>query len=215
MISIYLNGKQFRVLQMSSILDQVRRQIQKCEKCRLARTRTNTVPGEGPQNAKVAFVGEAPGYNEDRQGKPFVGKAGRLLDSLLHSVQISRKDVWIGNVIKCRPPKNRSPHADELRACVPYLDLQLREINPKVVCTLGRYATGHFLGDVKISEAHGVPLKVGRFVVFPLFHPAAALRSKNVDRELRKDFLKLPELLNGDLQAEEVEDEYEDQISLF
>ncbi|MEA2020451.1 MAG: uracil-DNA glycosylase [Patescibacteria group bacterium] len=200
---------------MSRILRQVRKQIQRCDKCRLARTRTNTVPGEGPKDAEVAFVGEAPGYNEDREGRPFVGKAGKLLDKLLRSVQISRKDVWIGNVIKCRPPNNRSPHVDELRACEPYLDLQLREISPKVVCTLGRYATEHFLGDIKISEVHGTPFNAGRFVVFPLFHPAAALRSKNVKRELQEDFRKITDLLNGDLKAEEVKNQDENQISLF
>ncbi len=200
---------------MSNILSQVTAQIQKCEKCRLARTRTNTVPGEGPKDARIAFVGEAPGYNEDKQARPFVGKAGRLLDDLLRSVRISRSDVWIGNVIKCRPPENRDPHVDELRACEPYLDLQLREINPQVVCTLGRYATKHFLGDIKISEVHGTLLKSGRFVVFPLFHPAAALRSKRIERQLRKDFRKLPEILNGDLEANEVKDEDDDQISLF
>ncbi len=201
---------------MSVLLNQVTKQIKKCKKCRLARTKNNTVPGAGPKNAKIAFVGEAPGFNEDRQGKPFVGKAGRLLDKLLASIRVRREDVWIGNIIKCRPPKNRDPHVDELRACAPYLDIQLKEIDPKIVCTLGRFATKHFLGDVSISETHGKPVRTNGYIIFPLFHPAAALRSKGVERVLRKDFKKLPKILNGEIEVEELNNqENEDQISLF
>ena len=201
---------------MSVLLAQVTEQINKCEKCRLARTRNNTVPGSGPEDAEIAFVGEAPGFNEDRQGKPFVGKAGRLLDKLLASSRVQRGEVWVWNVIKCRPSKNRDPHVDELRACSPYLDLQLKELKPKLVCTLGRFATKHFLGDISISEVHGKPMRINGYVIFPLFHPAAALRSKGVERALRKDFKKIPDILNGDMEVEEVgNNENEDQISLF
>ena len=201
---------------MSVLLAQIIEQIKKCEKCRLVRTRNNTVPGAGPDDAEIAFVGEAPGFNEDRQGKPFVGKAGRLLDKLLASIRVRREDVWIGNVIKCRPPKNRDPHVDELRACVPYLDLQLKELNPKLVCTLGRFATKHFLGDIAISEVHGKPMRTNGYVILPLFHPAAALRSKGVEKELRKDFKKIPGILKGNMEIEEVNsNKNEDQISLL
>jgi len=201
---------------MSILLAQVEEQIKKCHKCRLSRTRTNTVPGSGPEDAKIAFIGEAPGYNEDKQGKPFVGKAGRLLDQLLRSVRISRRDVWIGNILKCRPPRNRDPHVDEIRSCSPYLDLQLQEIHPELVCTLGRFATKHFLGDILISEEHGHPIKVGHFIVLPLYHPAAALRSNSVLKDLKKDFKVIPEVLQGDVEIKRVSNnDNEDQISLL
>jgi len=201
---------------VSVLLDQVTKQIKTCKQCRLYRTRTNAVPGEGPENARIAFVGEAPGFNEDREARPFVGRAGKLLEKLLASIGMTREDVWIGNVIKCRPPDNRSPHVDELRSCAPYLDLQLREINPDLVCALGRFAAEHFLDGIKISEEHGKPKKVGRFTVLPLYHPAAALRGARVARELREDFKNIPKILSGEIKVESVNNNNdESQMSLL
>ena len=186
---------------MSVLLDQITKQIKTCTKCRLHRTRNKAVPGSGPKNARIAFIGEAPGYNEDQQGEPFVGRAGKLLEELLKSIGMSRNDVWIGNVIKCRPPENRDPHVDELRSCAPYLELQLREIKPELICPLGRFAAAHFLNGVKISEDHGKPKRVRGFKILPLYHPAAALRSARVARDLKRDFLKIPKILSGEIEV--------------
>jgi len=203
-------------MMMSVLLEQIAKQIKSCKKCRLYRTRNKAVPGEGPEGAQIAFVGEAPGYNEDQQGRPFVGRAGELLEELLDLVGMKRDQVWIGNVIKCRPPDNRGPHVDELRNCAPYLDLQLREIKPKLVCTLGRYALDHFLPGVRISEEHGKPKKVGIFNILPLYHPAAALRSARVKRDLVKDFKLIPKILSGEIEVENINNNGDDsQMSLL
>ena len=186
---------------MSALLDQITKQVKTCTKCRLHRTRNKAVPGSGPKNPDVVFIGEAPGYNEDQQGEPFVGRSGKLLDKLLLSIGMSRDDVWIGNVIKCRPPDNRDPHVDELRNCAPYLKLQLRELSPKLICPLGRFAAAHFLPGIKISEDHGKPQKVKGFTVLPLYHPAAGLRSTKVAQSLKKDFLKIPKILSGKIEV--------------
>ena len=186
---------------MSALLDQITKQVRTCKKCRLHRTRKKAVPGSGPKNPKVVFIGEAPGYNEDQQGEPFVGRSGKFLDNLLSLVGMTRDSVWIGNVIKCRPPENRDPHVDELRSCAPYLKLQLRELNPKLVCPLGRFAAAHFLPGIKISEAHGKPQKVKGFIILPLYHPAAGLRSTKVAQALKKDFLKIPKVLSGEIEV--------------
>jgi len=202
----------------TELLEQIDKAIRSCRQCRLYRTRTSTVPGEGDPNAKIAFVGEAPGYNEDRQGRPFVGRAGELLDELLRSIGLSRGEVWIGNIIKCRPPDNRDPMVDEVRACKPYLEEQLRAIKPKLVVPLGRVAAAQFLKEARISKARGTPKRVGNFIVYPVFHPAAALRSVSVLRILKEDFLRIPEILK--MKPDEVEAEVfskvaENQMSLL
>ena len=201
---------------MSALLDQVTKQIKSCTKCRLHRTRTKAVPGSGPKDAEIVFIGEAPGYNEDQQGEPFVGRAGKLLENLLKLIGLSRNDVWIGNVIKCRPPDNRDPHVDELRNCAPYLKLQLRELGPKLICPLGRFAAAHFIAGIKISEDHGRPRKVKGFTILPLYHPAAALRSTQVARDLKRDFLKIPKILSGEIEVKSVNNNSDDsQMSLL
>lgn len=177
------------------LLEQLAKEIDRCRKCRLWRTRTKAVPGHGNPKAKVLFVGEAPGFNEDRQGIPFCGAAGKLLDKLLAHSGLKREDVWIGNVIKCRPPENRDPMVDELRTCSPYLVSQIGAISPKLIVTLGRFAMAHFLSDVKISEAHGKVYRVGKYLILPLYHPAAALRSEGVLRELERDFKQIPTII--------------------
>ena len=173
------------------LLAQIEKAVKGCHKCRLYRTATKAVPGIGNPSSRIIFVGEAPGFNEDQQGLPFVGRAGRLLDDLLADIGLKRSNVWIGNVIKHRPPENRDPMVDEIRACKPYIVDQIKAINPKIIVTLGRFAMDIFLPDAKISEVHGKPFRVSRRLVFPLYHPAAALRSESVLRELKNDFRKL------------------------
>lgn len=184
------------------LLTQIAKAVQGCRKCRLYRTATQAVPGEGSAGARVVFVGEAPGFNEDQQGRPFVGRAGQLLEELLSEIGLKRPDVWIGNVIKHRPPENRDPMLDELRSCRSYVFDQIKAINPRIVVTLGRFAMEVFLPQAKISAVHGHPFRVSGRVIFPLYHPAAALRSESVLRELRSDFRRLPAVVK--LQEEEI-----------
>jgi uracil-DNA glycosylase family 4 len=200
-----------------SELDGLGEQIRECLKCRLARGRTSAVPGEGPQNADIMFIGEAPGFHEDQQGRPFVGAAGQFLEELLASINLTRRDVYITNVLKCRPPNNRDPQPDELAACRPYLDAQIELIKPKIVVTLGRFSMQLAFTGVTISRIHGMPKKMDGIVYFPLFHPAAALHQPRYRSFIEQDMLKLPNLL-ADLQSVEAQDSGPDapeQLSLF
>jgi DNA polymerase len=168
--------------------------------CPLKEVRTKLVFGAGNANADLMFVGEAPGANEDKQGLPFVGRAGKLLDDLLAEVGIQRADTFVTNVICCRPPGNRDPLPEEIEACKPYLFRKIELIEPKVICTLGNFATKLLTGDpTGITRVHGRPQEreVGGRVVllFPIFHPAAALRTDAIKQLLREDFAKLPALL--------------------
>lgn len=176
------------------------REVSRCERCPLHRTRTKAVFGAGNANADLMFVGEAPGQQEDLLGLPFVGRAGKLLDTLLEEVGLARGDVFIANVLKSRPPGNRDPEPDEIEACKPYLHRQIDLIEPKVICTLGNFATKLLTRSQRgITGVHGRPQVHelgGRTVrVFPLYHPAAALRSTKTLDELREDFSRLPTLL--------------------
>ncbi len=179
-----------------SRLDQLEANIKICTKCQLCQTATNAVPGEGNFDAELVFVGEAPGAQEDLTGRPFVGRAGKLLEKMLEQIGTSRSDVWIGNIVKHRPPENRDPLPDEVKACSPYLAMQLEIIQPKLVVTLGRYALYHFYPDGKISRDHGQIIKVGKFSVYPVYHPAAALRNPEFAKALVADFKRIPELLS-------------------
>jgi uracil-DNA glycosylase len=161
----------------------------------LSRPGLNLVFGEGNPEAKIMFIGEAPGFNEDRLGRPFVGQAGKLLDRLLEGIGIRREDVYITNILKTRPPNNRDPLPDEMKAGEPTLDQQIDIISPEVIVTLGRFSMGKFIPGVKITAVHGEPRRVGRRVVVPMFHPAAALRSPSVMKLLEEDFLKLPQIV--------------------
>lgn len=178
------------------------RQVQGCTRCPLHETRTKAVFGAGNANAELMFVGEAPGAEEDRQGLPFVGRAGQLLNQLLAEIDLSREDVFIANVLKSRPPANRDPLPQEIAACEPFLFEQVRLIEPKVVCTLGNFSTKLLTGNqTGISKVRGTPQlhRLGGRHVFllPLFHPAAALRTPAVKETLRADFATIPALLAG------------------
>jgi uracil-DNA glycosylase len=176
------------------------REVSGCQKCPLAVGRTQTVFGMGNADAELMFVGEAPGFHEDQQGKPFVGRAGKLLDELLAEIGLGRRDVFIANVLRCRPPGNRDPQPDEIEQCKPYLYRQVALIEPNVICTLGNFATKLLSGSQQgISRVHGRPQErmVGEreVILYPLFHPAAALRTPAVHGELRHDFSQIPALL--------------------
>jgi DNA polymerase len=176
------------------------REASVCVRCPLHQGRTNVVFGNGNADADLMFVGEAPGHHEDLQGLPFVGRAGQLLDQLLGEIGLSRRDVFVCNTTKCRPPGNRDPQPDEIDACRPYLQRQIELIEPKVICTLGNFATKLLTRSNRgITGVHGRPQVHelgGRAVrVYPLYHPAAALRSTGTLAQLREDFARLPALL--------------------
>ncbi|HYL07583.1 MAG TPA: uracil-DNA glycosylase [Candidatus Udaeobacter sp.] len=176
-------------LNLPSDLDQLHAAIRSCKNCGLHATRTQAVPGVGPCPANVMIVGEAPGFNEDRQGEPFVGAAGKLLDTLLTRIGLSRADVYITNVLKCRPPMNRDPMPNEAEACSPYLQRQLELINPKVVLILGRHALERLMpGQGSISRIHGSMIRRGNVAYVPLYHPAAALHNGSLVADLERDF---------------------------
>jgi uracil-DNA glycosylase len=164
-----------------------------CQRCKLAKSgRTQVVFGVGNPNAEIMFVGEGPGFYEDRQGEPFVGAAGKLLNELLTSAGLSRSQVYIANVIKCRPPNNRDPEPDEVETCKPFLMQQIELINPKVICTLGNWATQTILGrKVGITKVRGRVIKHENVTIFPLLHPAAALHQGSLRQPLIEDFQKL------------------------
>ncbi len=202
-------------------LEELNREIASCRKCNLGYSRTNPVPGEGPEDAEIMFIGEAPGFHEDRLGRPFVGASGHFLDELLEEIGLSRDQVFITNVVKCRPPGNRDPKPEELAACAPYLDEQIEIIKPKVIVTLGRFSMERYFPGESISKIHGRYKRIGNTVYLPLFHPAAALRQRRWKEDLREDFHKIPELLKmvkeNPVEEEEESgsnDEYQ-QLSLF
>jgi DNA polymerase len=172
--------------------EQLEAAIRACTLCALHKGRTQAVPGEGPVNADIMFIGEGPGFHEDRQGRPFVGAAGQFLEELLASINLTRQQVYIANVVKCRPPGNRDPLPDELSACAPYLDRQIEIIRPKVIVTLGRFSMARFFPGASISKIHGQPKRVGNVLVVPMFHPAAALHQPKWRPVVEADFKKLP-----------------------
>ncbi len=180
---------------MPSELELVHSEIMVCTKCDLHKSRTRAVPGEGPNDAKIMFVGEGPGENEDQQGRPFVGAAGKFLTELLESIGLKRSEVFITNIVKCRPPSNRAPKKSEIEACNPYLQSQIRLINPRIVCPLGTPAIATVMGDeYSASRVHGKPFRKEQTIVLPLYHPAAALYDNNLREVLLQDFKVLKEL---------------------
>lgn len=168
----------------------------------LKSTATQLVFGEGSPDAEILFVGEAPGKNEDLQGKPFVGAAGKFLNAMLESIGLERSDIYISNIVKYRPPENRDPTPAEITEFVPYLQRQIDVIRPKLVVFLGRHAMNVFLPDLKISQAHGIPVEKAGQIYLPLFHPAAALYNPGIRQTLLDDFSKIPALLNKISQKE-------------
>src|SRR3954447_1732916 len=184
------------------MLDALGTEASSCTRCALSKTRTQVVFGNGHPNADLMFVGEAPGFHEDQQGIPFVGQAGKLLDKLLAGIGLTRADVYVGNTLKCRPPGNRDPMPDEKQKCEPWLFKQIELIRPKVVATLGNHATKQLTGkETGITRIHGQPqrLNVGALAVllYPLYHPAAALYTPAMFKVLEEDFARLPELLGA------------------
>ncbi len=176
-------------------LEQVHSQIVSCTKCSLHENRTNAVPGEGNRNAKIFFVGEAPGRNEDLTGKPFVGSAGKILTQLLEENGFSRENVFITSILKCRPPKNRNPHQNEIKACSPYLTRQINLIKPKLLVSLGQTALSFFSKNSKLSEKRGTLFDFENFKVFSTYHPAAVIYNRTLLSELKKDFKKISKLV--------------------
>ena len=177
-------------------LAQIAKEVSVCTKCPLHESRKKSVPGDGPADAEIMFIGEGPGFHENEQGHPFVGASGKFLDQLLAQAGVTRADVFIANVVKCRPPDNRDPSTDELAACNTYLEEQINTINPSIIVTLGRISMGKFFSNVKISAVHGQMQKVGERYVIPMFHPAAALHQSALKPAILEDFAKLPALLN-------------------
>jgi uracil-DNA glycosylase family 4 len=176
-------------------LAQIAKEVAVCQKCALFHSRKNAVPGEGPANAEIMFIGEGPGFHENEQGRPFVGAAGQFLDELLAKAGLKRSDVWIGNVVKCRPPGNRDPLTEELSACNVYLERQIAAINPKIIITLGRYSMAKYMPGAKISTVHGQMRRIGERFVIAMFHPAAALHQASLRPSIEQDFAQLPKLL--------------------
>jgi DNA polymerase len=191
--------------------------VSNCRRCSLAQGRTQAVPGEGPANAAIVFIGEGPGFHEDQQGRPFVGAAGQFLDELLQSIGLRRGEVYITNVVKCRPPGNRDPQPEEMAACQSYLDRQIALIKPKVIVTLGRYSMARAFPNEKISAIHGKPRKVGEIVYLPMFHPAAALHQPSLRTAVEEDFATLPRILADLTKVEEATPPPDEpqQLSMF
>jgi uracil-DNA glycosylase family 4 len=182
-------------------LEAIATEVRGCTRCKLAAGRTNAVPGEGSPDTEVVFIGEGPGFNEDQLGRPFVGRAGDLLVKLLGSIEWRREDVFITNVVKCRPPDNRDPEPEEVAACAPYLQRQLQILDPALIVTLGRHSMARFMPGARISQAHGTTGPVDSAsgapdaTVFAMYHPAAALRSTAVERESYDDMGAVPRAL--------------------
>ena len=203
-------------------LHEVAQLVQQCTDCPLSQTRTNAVPGEGPDDADLMFIGEGPGFHEDRQGRPFVGPAGQFLDGLLASIGTNRRQVFIANMIKCRPPENRDPMPHEISACQKYLERQIELVNPRLIVTLGRFSLGYFFPGESISRARGrVREKNGRRV-YPVMHPAAGLRRQELRASIIQDFQAIPSLLEESLHSTPVQAEVEqretcspEQLNLF
>lgn len=194
--------------------EEVEREILNCTKCKLSLTRTHAVPGEGKKDSALMFVGEAPGAREDEAGRPFVGTAGQLLTKLISKyLNLKREEIYITNLVKCRPPNNRDPEEDEIRACSPYLLLQIEMIKPKVIVALGRHSADFFLNlngleRRSISEVRGKPFRATRIwgepLVYPTYHPAAALYNPSLMKLLEADFSKLREILYGSIASKDI-----------
>lgn len=206
-------------------LETLAKQIVVCTKCELHRSRKKAVPGEGPTHAEIMFIGEGPGFHENEQGRPFVGAAGKFLDQLLEQAGVTRADVWITNVVKCRPPGNRDPLPEEIETCTSnYLQHQIEIVNPSIIVTLGRFSMGLFFKAAKITQIHGQMRKVGDRFVIAMYHPAAALHQMALKPAITADFAKLPELLkearaelgkSGPKASKKKEEDEPKQMSLF
>lgn len=200
------------------LIEQVAAEVRECVKCELCRSRTLAVPGNGSPTAEVMFVGEGPGMNEDRQGLPFVGNAGRFLDEMLHAAGWDRESVFVTNVVKCRPPGNRDPLPDEIAACSEYLERQMEAIDPLMIVTLGRFSMARWFEKERISRIHGKARRFGRQIVVPLYHPAAALHQPSLRAVIEEDFKRLPLILEEFRQERDSDDDSDtaaEQMKLF
>ena len=196
-------------------LEEISERVQICADCPLSVGRTQAVPGEGPSDADIVFIGEGPGYHEDQQGRPFVGPAGKFLDELLTSAGLRREDVFITNMVKCRPPGNRDPLPAETAACSKYLNRQLELVKPKVVVTLGRFSLAKFFPNETISRVRGKPRKQESFTIFPMLHPAAALHRQEFRKVIEEDFKAIPAVLKETLASGEAYSPPPEQLSMF
>lgn len=197
-----------------SPLSELYQQIAVCQKCEIARFRTQVVPGEGAEDADIMFIGEAPGYHEDQQGRPFVGQAGKFLDTLLASINLDRQQVYIANVIKCRPTNNRDPLPTEMQNCAPWLERQIEIIKPKIIVTLGRYSMARYFPGKTISKIHGTARKSDGIIYYAMYHPAAALHQQSLKQAIENDMQKIPQLLSEAAEVQEVKPEPQ-QLNMF
>ncbi len=196
-----------------SALSELNKEIALCQQCEIAKYRNKVVPGEGAEDADIMFIGEAPGWHEDQQGRPFVGPAGKYLDELLASIGLKRAQVYIANVVKCRPQGNRDPLPSEIQNCRQWLQRQIEVIQPRMIVTLGRYSMAMFFPGKSISKIHGTAQKRDNVIYFAMYHPAAALHQGSLRRDIEEDMLKIPSLL---AQAETIEEEQEpEQLTMF
>lgn len=207
-------------MKAEEILNGISAEVSTCTLCELHHSRKVAVPGEGPVNSEIMFIGEGPGFHENEQGRPFVGAAGKFLEELLAKIGMHRDQVFITNVVKCRPPGNRDPHPEEVDTCTKtYLDRQIGAINPKVIVTLGRFSLNLLLPNTKISNVHGQPVQIRGRLVVPMYHPAAALHQGSLRPIIENDFSKLPQLIveagdSAELRSSDIEQEPK-QLSLF
>ena len=207
------------------ILGKVAAEVSTCTKCDLCKSRTKAVPGEGNQHARIMFIGEGPGFHEDTQGRPFVGPAGQFLVELLASINLKRTDVFITNVVKCRPPGNRDPLPTEINACNDYLERQIAAIDPQVIVTLGRFSMAKFFGGEKISSIHGRARKIDGRICIAMYHPAAGLHQQSLKDTIRSDFKRIPQIMAdaerqsaeepGKADAPKLKEEPPEQLALF
>lgn len=219
-------------MKAKEILKEIAQQTSICTRCKLHYSRRKAVPGSGNSQSEIMFIGEGPGFHENQQGLPFVGAAGQFLDELLAEADLYREDVFITNVVKCRPPGNRDPQPEELEACKPYLERQIAAINPDVIVTLGRFSMGHFIRNGKISSIHGRSFWTNGRMIIPMYHPAAALHQPSLRSVVVEDFKKLPEMVaeaketrqnnpemvslsDSDILEDSQEDHGTEQLSLF
>jgi uracil-DNA glycosylase len=200
-----------------SALTELYTEISACRQCEIAKLRTKVVPGEGAENAEILFIGEAPGFHEDQLGRPFVGPAGQFLDKLLASIGLKRQQVYIANVVKCRPPNNREPLPGEIENCRKYLERQIELIHPKMIVTLGRYSMAKFFPGKSISKIHGTAQIENGVIYFAMYHPAAALHQQNLRQTLEADILKIPQLLaeKKEIPEEKKEPPQSEQLKMF
>jgi DNA polymerase len=202
----------------SESLETIAAEVRGCTLCKLHGSRKNAVPGEGPAGAELMLIGEGPGFHENEQGRPFVGAAGKFLEELLGGIGFQREQVFITNVVKCRPPGNRDPEPEEMATCAPYLERQLRSVNPRVIVTLGRHSMARYFPGARISDVHGHARTIGGRTVVAMYHPAAALHQPSLRRVVEEDFARLPDLLARARQPEASADRAEEtphQLNLF